>query len=43
MWIIGFMSIGVILMAVLAFTVITIMKKEGEAQKAEQAEKQVAH
>ena len=38
MWIIGFMSIGVVLMAVLAFSVLTIMKKEGEAQEAEHEE-----
>jgi|GEM_PF-2565528 hypothetical protein len=43
MWIIGFMSIGVVLMAVLAFSVLTIMKKEGEAQEAEQAMKKAAN
>ncbi len=42
MWIIFFMGLGVVVMAVLAFLVITIMKKEGEAREAEAAMKKAA-
>lgn len=39
MWIIFFMGLGVVVMAVLVFSVLTIMKKEGEVQEAEAAMK----
>ena len=43
MWIMFFIGLGVVVMAILTVSVLSIMRKEGEAQEAEQAAKQAAN
>lgn len=42
MWIGFFILLGVVVMAVLTFSVLTVMKKEGEAQEAERLKQQAS-